>query len=82
MPTYRKVYELECYKDQCPPSPLSAFAMMFWQKTSNLPVEVVDAQINPVNLDPQAKSVVEKTKEEKRFLLKLDFFLLTYGCLS
>lgn len=37
---------------------------------------------NPPTLDPQAARVVEKSREEKLFLLKLDIFLLTYGCFS
>lgn len=34
-------------------------------------------------LDPQGKDLeVKKSAAERRFLLKLDIFLLTYGCLS
>lgn len=34
-------------------------------------------------LDPQGKSLdVKKSAAEKRFLLKLDICLMTYGCLS
>lgn len=69
---------------------------MFWkkQKADAAPADhsaVVAAlrgeEVLTVNarlaLDPQSKTLeVEKSPEEKRFLLKLDLFLLTYGCLS
>lgn len=44
--------------------------------------EHVTDEINPPTLDPQAEEAIQKSKEEKRFLMKLDIFLLTFGCIS
>ena len=44
--------------------------------------ELMTDDINPPTLDPQAEQAIQKSKEEKRFLLKLDIFLLTFGCIS
>lgn len=52
------------------------------RKGENAYAEEVSGDANPPTLDPQASRVIEKSREEKRFLLKLDIFLLTYGCLS
>ncbi|GMK56362.1 hypothetical protein CspeluHIS016_0302020 [Cutaneotrichosporon spelunceum] len=45
-------------------------------------VHEMTGDANPPTLDPQEARIVEKSGEEKRFLLKLDIFLLTYGCIS
>ncbi|KAL1406257.1 hypothetical protein Q8F55_007952 [Vanrija albida] len=44
--------------------------------------DLVTDEIEPPTLDPQAEAAIQKSKEEKRFLLKLDIFLLTFGCIS
>lgn len=54
---------------------------MFWKST-----KVIDSE-DPngggvVDLDPQAVPPITKSPEEKRFLIKLDIFLLTFGCIS
>ncbi len=49
------------------------------QKLSQVTMEEDGPQ---ASLDPQDLPAFEKTKEEKRFLMKLDIFLLTFGCVS
>ena len=63
---------------------------MFWRKDKeDAPPE--DAVTNvlpageggPDDMDPQSKRLeIKKSADERRFLRKLDLFLLTYGCLS
>lgn len=55
---------------------------LFSKRKEDALAEEVVGDANPPSLDPQAVRVVKKTPEEKRFLLKLDIFLLTYGCIS
>lgn len=55
---------------------------LFGKRKGDALVEETSGDANPPTFDPQASRVVEKTREEKMFLLKLDIFLLTYGCLS
>lgn len=55
-----------------------------FDETVDVDVVSVDPQAQlQAQLDPQGKGLeVKKSAAERRFLLKLDIFLLTYGCLS
>ncbi|BEI88838.1 uncharacterized protein CcaverHIS019_0202000 [Cutaneotrichosporon cavernicola] len=55
---------------------------MFSKSSSDDVAHEMKGDANPPTLDPQEARIVEKSREEKRFLLKLDIFLLTYGCFS
>ncbi len=56
--------------------------MGLFKRTGETVAREVTGDANPPTLDPQEARIVEKSREEKRFLLKLDIFLLTYGCFS
>ena len=62
--------------------------MRWGSKRFDQDVDVDVVSVDPAaqlqaQLDPQGKSLeVKKSAAERKFLLKLDIFLLTYGCLS
>ncbi|WRT70479.1 uncharacterized protein IL334_007477 [Kwoniella shivajii] len=54
---------------------------MIWNKNKD-DINHDPEELAKRGLDPQASIGHVKTKEEKRFLMKLDLFLLTFGCIS
>jgi hypothetical protein len=54
---------------------------MFW-KGSKAAINTDPEELAKRGLDPQAVADATKSKEERWFLMKLDIFLLTFGCCS
>ncbi|GFZ51574.1 hypothetical protein JCM24511_09341 [Saitozyma sp. JCM 24511] len=54
---------------------------MFW-KGSKAAINTDPEELAKRGLDPQAVADARKSKEERWFLMKLDIFLLTFGCCS
>lgn len=63
------------------PGPPQTTTAMFW-KGSKAAINTDPEELAKRGLDPQAIADATKSKEERWFLMKLDIFLLTFGCCS
>lgn len=54
---------------------------MFWER-SRIRLDADSDELASRETDPQPAVPTEKSAEERWFLIKLDIFLLGFGCLS